>query len=171
MEHARGGTFAGRENRFFPREVELNLFGRIDPYAEGHFRFEFAEEFEDGTRETKAALAEAYVTLLTLPFGTKLSLGQFPVRFGLLSHLHREALPQPDPPQVLVRFLGEEQFRESGAELSWVASSGWSGRGRSRTGRASRPRPAFDLPTGATIVCAFGASLVVLWAAVHALKS
>lgn len=121
VEHAKGGTFAGRENRFFPREVELNLFGRIDPYAEGHFRFEFAEEFEDGTRQTKAALAEAYLTLLTLPFGTKLSLGQVPVRFGLLSHLHREALPQPDSPAVLVRFLGEEQFRESGAELSWVA--------------------------------------------------
>lgn len=121
VEHAKSGTFAGRENRFFPREVELNLFGRIDPYADGHFRFEFAEEFEDGTRETKAKLAEAYLTLLTLPFGTKLSLGQVPVRFGLLSHLHREALPQPDSPAVLVRFLGEEQFRESGAELSWVA--------------------------------------------------
>jgi hypothetical protein len=44
-----------------------------------------------------------------------------PVRFGLLSHLHREALPQIDPPNVLTRFFGEEQFRETGAELSWVA--------------------------------------------------
>ena len=30
-----GGTFAGRENRFFPREVEVSLFGQIDPYARG----------------------------------------------------------------------------------------------------------------------------------------
>lgn len=120
-ERLAAGTFAGRENRFFPREVEINLFGRIDPYAEGMVRFEFAEEFENGERATRASLAEAYLTLLTLPFGTRLSLGQVPVQFGLLSPLHREALPQPDPPQVLLRFLGEEQFRETGAQLSWIA--------------------------------------------------
>src|SRR5262249_27084279 len=32
VEKAQGGTFAGQENRFFPREVELSLFGQIDPY-------------------------------------------------------------------------------------------------------------------------------------------
>jgi hypothetical protein len=121
VEKATGGTFAGRENRFFPREVEINFFGRIDPYAEGVVRFEFAEEFEDGERVLETKLAEAYLSLLTLPFGLKLNLGQQPVYFGALSHLHREALPQPDTPQVLLRFLGEEQFRESGAELVWVA--------------------------------------------------
>ncbi|HEX9748957.1 MAG TPA: hypothetical protein VGB86_11190 [Methylomirabilota bacterium] len=121
VDKANAGTFPGRENRFFPREVEVNLFGRIDPWAEGVVRFEFAEEFEDGQRATEAALAEAYLTLLTLPFGTQLRLGQMPVRFGLLSHLHREALPQIDPPNVLTRFLGEEQFRETGVELAWVA--------------------------------------------------
>jgi uncharacterized coiled-coil protein SlyX len=31
VERAGGGTFAGQENRFFPREVELSLFGQIDP--------------------------------------------------------------------------------------------------------------------------------------------
>jgi hypothetical protein len=35
VDKANAGTFPGRENRFFPREVEINLFGRIDPYAEG----------------------------------------------------------------------------------------------------------------------------------------
>jgi hypothetical protein len=121
VDKANAGTFPGRENRFFPREVEVNLFGRIDPWAEGVVRFEFAEEFEDGQRATEAALAEAYLTLLTLPFGTQLRLGQMPVRFGLLSHLHREALPQIDAPNVLTRFFGEEQFRETGVELAWVA--------------------------------------------------
>jgi hypothetical protein len=121
VERAAAGTFAGRENRFFPREIEINLFGAIDPYAEGLVRFEFAEEFEDGERALESHLAEAHLTLLTLPWGTRARLGLLPVRFGLLSHLHREALPQPDTPQVLLRFLGEEQFRESGAELSWVA--------------------------------------------------
>jgi hypothetical protein len=121
VDKADAGTFAGRENRFFPREIEVNLFGRIDPYAEGVVRFEFAEEFEDGARVLETKLAEGYLSLLTLPFGTKLSLGLQAVQFGLLSHLHREALPQPDTPQVLLRFLGEEQFRETGAQLSWVA--------------------------------------------------
>jgi hypothetical protein len=121
VERAGAGTFVGRENRVLPREIEVNLFGRIDPYAEGVVRFEFAEEFENGERVTEAKLAEAYLTLLTLPFGTRLSLGQVPVLFGALSHVHREALPQPDPPQVLLRFLGEEQFRETGAQLSWIA--------------------------------------------------
>ena len=121
VDKANVGTFPGRENRFFPREVEVNLFGRIDPWAEGIVRFEFSEEFANGQRTTQVKLAEAYLSLLTLPFNTQLRLGQIPVRFGLLSHLHREALPQIDAPNVLTRFLGEEQFRETGAELSWLA--------------------------------------------------
>ena len=32
-ERRQDGTFAGRENRLFPREVDLALFGRVDPYA------------------------------------------------------------------------------------------------------------------------------------------
>lgn len=120
-EETATGTFAGRENRFFPREVEVNLFGRIDPYAQGQVRFEFAEEFEDGERVLETKLAEAYLTLLTLPYGTQARLGLVPFRFGLLSHLHREALPQPDAPNVLLRFFGEEQVRESGLEVAWVA--------------------------------------------------
>jgi hypothetical protein len=121
IDKANAGTFAGRENRLFPREIEVNFYGQIDPYAQGVVRFEFAEEFEDGVRATEVALAEAHLSLISLPYGFRLSGGLMPVRFGLLSHLHREALPQVDAPNVLTRFLGEEQFRESGVELAWVA--------------------------------------------------
>src|SRR5262249_40004952 len=31
VEKASAGTFSGRENRFFPREIELSLFGQVDP--------------------------------------------------------------------------------------------------------------------------------------------
>jgi len=48
VQRAGGGTFAGQENRFFPREVELSLFGQIDPYASAVVRFEAGEE-ERGT--------------------------------------------------------------------------------------------------------------------------
>src|SRR5947199_10614642 len=44
VERAGGGTFAGQENRFFPREVELSLFGQIDPYASAVVRIEAGEE-------------------------------------------------------------------------------------------------------------------------------
>src|SRR5919108_3901302 len=44
VEKASAGTFSGRENRFFPREVELSLFGQIDPFARGEMRIETGEE-------------------------------------------------------------------------------------------------------------------------------
>src|SRR2546429_7709455 len=40
---ANGGTFAGQENRFFPRAVELELFGPIHPYPRGAVRVEAGE--------------------------------------------------------------------------------------------------------------------------------
>jgi hypothetical protein len=120
-ERARTGTFAGRENRVFPREIELNLFGQVDPYAFAAVRIEAAEEFEDDERAIAVNLAEAYLELTALPFGFGLKGGFMRTRFGLLNELHREALPQTDQPNVLTRFFGEEGLRESGVELSWVA--------------------------------------------------
>jgi hypothetical protein len=70
VDRADAGTFTGRENRVFPREIELSLFGQIDPYARGEVRIEAAEEFEDGEREVHVGLAEAHLTLLTLPWGS-----------------------------------------------------------------------------------------------------
>jgi hypothetical protein len=121
VDRANAGTFEGRENRFFPREIELSLFGQIDPYARGEVRLEAAEEFEDGQRDLHVGLAEAHLTLLTLPWGTQLKLGKVRNRFGLLNQIHPHDLPQIDPPNVLRRYFGEEGLTESGAELTWVA--------------------------------------------------
>jgi hypothetical protein len=121
VDEANAGTFAGRENRLFPREIELSLFGQVDPYAQAVVRIEAAEEFEDGAREIHVGLAEAYLTLLTLPWGTQARLGLMRARFGLLNERHQHDLPQIDRPHVLVRFFGEEQLVESGVEASWVA--------------------------------------------------
>jgi hypothetical protein len=121
VDRANGGTFPGRENRLFPREVELMVFGQIDPYARGEVRIEAAEEFEDGARDLHVGLAEAHLTLLTLPGGLQAKLGRMRSRFGLLNERHREALPQIDQPNVLTRFLGEEGLTENGAEATWVA--------------------------------------------------
>ena len=68
VDKADSGSFPTRENRFFPREVELNQFGQIDPYARGVVRIEAEEDEPKG--EAAVSLAEAYLTLLTLPYGT-----------------------------------------------------------------------------------------------------
>jgi hypothetical protein len=121
VDQADAGTFAGRENRFFPREIELSFFGQVDPYARAEVRIEAAEEFEDGDRALEVSLAEAHLTLLTLPLDTQLKLGKMRSRFGLLNEHHQHDLPQVDRPNVLVRFFGEEQLVETGGELVWVA--------------------------------------------------
>src|SRR5437763_847176 len=43
-ERQRDGTFAGRENRFFTREVTLGVFGRVDPYASAVVRISAGEQ-------------------------------------------------------------------------------------------------------------------------------
>jgi len=118
VERTESGTFAGRENRFFPREIELNLFGQVDPYARAEVRIEAGEEASK--EELTVRLAEAHLTLLTLPWGTQLKLGQMRARFGLLNQVHEHDLPQTDRPNVLRAFFGEEGLVEKGGELTWV---------------------------------------------------
>jgi hypothetical protein len=120
VDRADVGTFAGRENRFFPREIELAFFGAIDPYARGEVRIEAAEEFEGGEQTTNVSLAEANFTITSLPWGFQVKAGKMRNRFGLLNQAHQHELPQPDRPNVLVNFFGEEQLVETGLELTWV---------------------------------------------------
>ena len=112
------GTFAGRENRFFPREIELGLFGRVDPYASAVVRLSAGEESD---RSVTVKVDEANMTLLSLPLGTTARLGMMRPRFGTLNVVHQDDLPQVDRPNVLSRFFGEEQLDgEKGAEAFWV---------------------------------------------------
>ena len=118
VDKANAGTFAGRENRFFPREVEISLFGQVDPYARAEVRFEGGEEDRG---EIKINLAEASISLMTLPFNTQIKMGQIRNRFGLLNQTHEHDRPFIDQPNVLTRFLGDEGLVERGAELTWIA--------------------------------------------------
>jgi hypothetical protein len=123
-ERRRDGTFAGRENRFFPREIELGLFGRVDPYASAVVRLSAGEEpagLEPSDRSVTVGVDEANLTLLTLPGGTTARLGLMRPRFGTLNVVHQDDLPQIDRPNVLSRFFGEEQLDgEKGVEAFWV---------------------------------------------------
>jgi hypothetical protein len=118
VERAGGGTFPGQENRFFPREVELSFFGQIDPYASAVVRIEAGEE-ERG-QETGVHLAEAYLTLLTLPFGTQAKIGQMRSRFGYSNEIHEHDLQWIDRPNVMRNFLGDEGLQEKGMEVTLV---------------------------------------------------
>ena len=118
VEKAGAGTFNTRENRFFPREIELSLFGQIDPYARAEVRIEAGEE-EPG-QETGLALAEAHLTLMTLPFNTQLKMGQMRNRYGWSNQIHPHDLPWSDVPGPYRRYFGEEGLVEKGVELTWV---------------------------------------------------
>ena len=114
-----GGTFSGLENRFFPREIEVGFFGQIDPYARAEVRLEAGEEERGG--EIGVNLAEAFLELQTLPFGTQLKMGKMRNRFGLLNVLHAHDRPFIDQPNVLTQFFGPEGLVEQGFEATWVA--------------------------------------------------
>src|SRR5213593_667085 len=118
VQKANAGTFSGRENRFFPREIELNIFGQIDPYARADVRIEAGEDTPGA--ETSVSLAEATITLLALPYGTQAKLGQMRNRFGWSNVIHEHDLPWVDRPDVYRIFLGEEGLAEKGVEASWV---------------------------------------------------
>jgi len=66
------------------------------------------------------SLAEASLTLMTLPFGTQAKLGQMRVRFGLTNQIHDHDLPFIDRPDVLVQFFGQDGLVEKGGEATWV---------------------------------------------------
>ncbi len=123
-ERLHDGTFNGRENRLFPRHVELGLFGRVDPYASAAIRFTGAEEPIGPTgreAEITAKLEEANATLLTLPLGTTMRFGLMMPRFGTLNMVHEDDLPQVDRPDVLRRFFGQEEMNtEKGVEAFWL---------------------------------------------------
>jgi len=118
VDKAGAGTFRGRENRFFPREIELSLFGQIDPYARAEVRIEAGEE-ERGA-ETDVSLAEANLTLMTLPFNTQLKMGLMRNRYGWSNQIHEHDLPWTDRPNVFRAYFGEEGLAEKGFEATWV---------------------------------------------------
>lgn len=118
VEKAGGGTFAGLENRFFPREIELNLFGQVDPYAYAEVRIETGEEARG--QDLTVKLSEGAVTLLTLPFGTRAKFGQMRNRFGYSNVIHEHDLPWVDRPNALRNFLGDDGLQEKGLEVTIV---------------------------------------------------
>src|SRR5262249_56194129 len=68
VQQAQGGTFPGLENYFWPQEIELSLFGQVDPYARAEVRIEAGQEQRG--QSIDVTLPEANLPLMTLPFHT-----------------------------------------------------------------------------------------------------
>lgn len=118
VQKNQGGSFPGLENLFFPREVELSLFGQIDPYARAEVRLEAGQDSRSGGLSVN--LAEANLSLMALPYGTQLKMGLMRNRFGYLNQIHAHDWPFIDNPNVLQQFFGTGGLVESGFEATWV---------------------------------------------------
>src|SRR5262249_47818694 len=88
------------------------------PYARAEVRFEASQDSRG--QDISVSLAEANLTLMTLPFNTQAKLGQMRNRFGLTNQIHEHDLPFIDRPDVYTQFSGQEGLVERGVGVTWV---------------------------------------------------
>lgn len=113
------GRWERREfaDRLSLREVELGLQAALDPYARGDLFL--------GIHENRIELEEAYMTLLTLPWGLQAKVGQFKPWFGKYNRVHRPEIFQADFPLINRNLFGEEGARRPGISISWLIPNPW----------------------------------------------
>ena len=98
---------------FTLQNVELSLFGAVDPYFTGEAHLVY---FIDKEGESRFEIEEAFATTTRLPFGLErqgleLELGQFFTEFGRLNPRHPHQWEWQDQPIVMTRFFGEDGIR------------------------------------------------------------
>lgn len=92
---------------------ELYLSSAVDPYFDLTGIFHLSENsFE---------IEEAYLTTKTLPYNLKLKIGRFYSNFGRLNSQHSHVWDFIDAPLNYRAIFGNENLRESGVQLSWLA--------------------------------------------------
>ena len=111
-------------------EAELAFQAYVDPYSKADFFVAFHRENQDPFfgPEIEAGsesgyhpeLEEAYLTLLTLPYGLQVKAGQFRLAFGRINTFHLHALNYVDYPRMYVNFLGGEGLADRGVGVSWL---------------------------------------------------
>ena len=113
VDKANAGTFAGPREPLLPARDRAVL---VRPDRSLRARARCASRRARRTRaRSRVHLAEAHLTLMALPFGTQLKMGQMRNRFGLLNELHAHDRPFSRPARnVLTRFFGEEGLVERG---------------------------------------------------------
>ena len=120
QQATRAAPSPGCENRFFPREIELSLFGQIDPYARAAVVSRRPRKI--GRGRSRVNLAEAYLELHDAAVRHPDQAGPDAQPVRALNALHVHDLPYIDRPDVLNQFFGEEGLRrEAASRLTWVA--------------------------------------------------
>jgi hypothetical protein len=106
------------DDRFFVREMELDLRADIDPYAKG---VAIISVSETDPGQYGVDIEEGYLTLDSLPASFKLQLGRVRVPFGRMNALHTHDLPQSTRPYFIQDLFGEDGYNDNAAVLSWLA--------------------------------------------------
>jgi hypothetical protein len=97
------------------RELEFELSGEIDPFAEALIAFSVGQH---GPHDIHAHVEEAYLTLKPMPFGIATKLGHFKTAFGRMNRIHLHNIPQISYPVALKAFLGNEGYAAPGFSLN-----------------------------------------------------
>jgi hypothetical protein len=114
-EHIRQGGHAVDDNGFVPQALELAASGAVDPY----FRFDLYFQLQH------LHLEEAFLTTLALPAGLQARAGYFNVAFGRQNPQHLHSWNFINPPLMHTRFMSEEHWSGTGAELSMLLPLPW----------------------------------------------
>ena len=99
------------------QELELGLQAVIDPYARADVFLTFSP--------TGAAVEEAYLTTLSLPWSLQVRAGELYAPFGRINQQHPHTWDFVDRPLVLARLVGVDGLRGPGLDVSWLAPTPW----------------------------------------------
>jgi hypothetical protein len=115
----------GWSNGLFVRELEFELRGDIDPWADAMLAVALENH---GTGSWELHVEEAFLRfkkwpgLDGSPWGLNTKVGQFKTAFGRMNRIHRHHTTQIDFPMAMKSFLGEEGLSAPGISFnrSWV---------------------------------------------------
>ena len=98
-------------------EAEMSLISVVDPYwtFSGNIVF-----LGDGTVDPE----EVWVRSTTIP-GVQLKLGKLRGSFGRHGLLHTHAFPFIQAPVIMANSIGNEGFKDAGAEAAWLTPLPW----------------------------------------------
>ncbi len=114
-ERAEQGGHAIDRNGFTIQGLEFAASANVDPF----FRFEMNFEL------SHLHLHEIFVQTLSLPLNLQLKAGYLIADFGRENRKHLHVWSFVNPPLAHTRFLSEEHFGGTGAEISYLAHLPW----------------------------------------------
>lgn len=119
-------TGDNNRNKLTVGEAELNIKGVLYPNVEGNVTASVETEYSGETEtETDIDLEEAYVSFLSLPFGTQLQAGRKFVDFGVLNPQHSHEWAFTDTPLIYQTLFGDHNWLDDGAIGSILIPNPW----------------------------------------------